>query len=160
MTDAWRFKIYGPDGTLKRIISRPTERKRVTESDRRAEEEKLREMYRKQGLPASVIQTVIGRMQFAEYFPVFASLTLGPQGSLWVQTLLTGQEIAAQGAAIAARDMGSRKWEVFGADGHYLGSVTFPAKFEPMSVVGDRFYGVAKDALDVETVQVYQVVMN
>jgi hypothetical protein len=97
-------------------------------------------------------------MEFAGYFPAFTSLVLGPKDSLWVQTLLPDEELTALGATLALEDMGSRVWGVFGADGHYLGTVAFPTRFQPIRAVGDRFYGVATDDLDVQSVKVFRVV--
>lgn len=158
MDDAWRFKVYGPDGDLKSIVSRPFDRERVTERDKRAVEDGLRDMYRKQGVPAQVSQAVIDRMGFADYFPTFTSLALGPRMSLWVRMLRSTEALVAQGRMVAVKDMGSRTWGVFGADGHYLGTVTFPVDFQPVRVVGDRFYGISRDDLDVQSVEVFRVV--
>jgi hypothetical protein len=47
---------------------------------------------------------------------------------------------------------------VFDADGQYLGVVSFGVRFQPLRVIGERFYGVARDELGVQAVSVYQLI--
>lgn len=160
MNSAWRFEVYGADRTLERVVSRPFERKPVTERDKQAVRGGLREMYRTQGVPPQAYEALISAMEFADYFPAFASVAFGPAGSLWVQNLLSDDELSAQGATVAVLDMGSTEWGVFDADGRYLGTVAFPGTFQPVRVIGDRFFGIARDDFDVQSLKVYRVVMN
>ncbi len=49
-------------------------------------------------------------------------------------------------------DFGGSNWDVFDADGRFLGEVAMPPRFTPRALLGDRIYGVARDALDVQYV--------
>jgi 6-bladed beta-propeller len=160
VSDAWRFEIHGADGGLQQTISRPFHRRPVTERDKEAVAEGLRQMYRTQGVSKEVADAVVSEMEFAESFPTFVSVVLGPNGSLWVQNLASEDEPAARVASVEIEDMGSTEWGVFGADGHYLGSARFPVRFRPIRVKGDRFYGIALDELDVQSVKAFRVLMD
>ena len=161
MTDAWRFNLYDSVGVLQRIVTRPVDPRAVTARDRRDVEQALREMYRIQGVPPELVENVVEAMEFGERFPAFASLTHGPYGSLWIQTLLSEEELAERGGAtLFVDEMGSRVWDVVDSDGRYLGQVAFPTRFEPVRFLEDRFYGIERDDLDVESVRVYRVVTD
>ena len=54
--------------------------------------------------------------------------------------------------------MGSTTWSVFDQEGRYLGDVTFPGKYQPIRAMGDKFYGIARDELDVQSLKVYRIV--
>jgi len=54
--------------------------------------------------------------------------------------------------------LGSKEWKVFDPEGRYLGVVDFPPRFSPFRTLGDRFYGVALDELDVQSLKVFLVV--
>ena len=47
-------------------------------------------------------------------------------------------------------DIGAKDWDVFDAEGRFLGVVTMPPRFSPRSIVGDKIYGVFRDDLDVQ----------
>ncbi|HKJ01606.1 MAG TPA: 6-bladed beta-propeller [Longimicrobiales bacterium] len=157
MTDAWRFEVRDASGALEWIASRPTDVRRVTERQREAVRRSLREMYRRQGVPPALSQEVLDGMEFADDLPALASVTFGPYGSLWVQDFTPPDAFEDGRVRVSVHDMGSPSWSVFDAAGHYLGVVTFPVDFRPTRVVGDRFYGIARDALDVQTVRVFRI---
>ena len=79
---------------------------------------------------------------------------------MWVQNYRSGSELAGEDETFDIQDLGSPEWGVFDAEGRYLGSVTFPGKFQPIRSMGDRFYGVARDEMDVQSLKVFRVVMN
>ena len=158
MNDGWRFQIWAPEGTLSRIITRPVERKSVTERDIQVIKDFLMEQYRQLGLPAEAAQNAIAQMEFADHYPAFVSLALGPKGSVWVQHFRTGDELAGEGETFDIQDLGSTDWSVFDAEGRYLGVVTFPGKYQPIKAIGDRFYGIARDDMDVQSLKVYLIV--
>jgi hypothetical protein len=104
------------------------------------------------------MEALLQQYQFADYFPAFASLALGPEGSVWVQDLRSGTELGGEGQPFDIQDLGSTEWGVFDANGRYLGTVTFPGRYQPIRAIGDRFYGVARDEMDVQSLKVYRVV--
>ncbi|MCK5447141.1 MAG: hypothetical protein KAJ43_03315, partial [Gemmatimonadetes bacterium] len=52
---------------------------------------------------------------------------------------------------------GSDDWDVFDADGRYLGVVTMPDRFSAFSLKGDLLYGVWRDEFEVQYVKVYRI---
>ena len=103
-------------------------------------------------------------IRFRETYPAFANLEVGPRGTLWVQHLrdftnLTSAERAniqvnlfklQRGDVNSFEDAGAQFWDVFDADGRFLGVVTMPDRFVPHLFVGNNVYGVWRDDLDVE----------
>ncbi|HSM61250.1 MAG TPA: hypothetical protein VK849_10655 [Longimicrobiales bacterium] len=45
---------------------------------------------------------------------------------------------------------------VVDAEDRYLGSVTFPGKYQPIRAVGELFCGIARDDMDVQSLKVYR----
>jgi hypothetical protein len=155
---AMRFQVWGPQGTLERIITFPHEAKPVTERDKQVFLDAITEAARQQGAPPEAVQAFLQQAQFADNYPAFVSLALGPQGSVWVQRFLTGDELAGEEGTFDVQDIGSNTWDVFDDQGRYLGAMTFPGKYQPIRAMGDRFYGIARDDLDVQSLKVYRVV--
>ena len=160
MNHQWRFEVWNSDGTLARVINRPFERKPFTERDERVYKAGIMDLLRQQGVPAEAAQNVLGQMQFADYWPTFATLALGPLGSVWVQNVHSGSELAGEGETFDVQDLASTEWGVFDGEGRYLGPVTFPGKYQPIKAMGDRFYGIARDEMDVQSLKVYRVVTD
>ncbi len=160
MNDAWRFALWGPEGSLRRVVTRPYERKPFTDRDEQVFKDALRQLMRQQGAPAEAAQAFLAQVQFADYYPAFVSLALGPSGSLWVQHIRSGDELVGEEGTFDIQDLGSTDWSVFDDEGRYLGVVTFPGKYQPLRAIGDRFYGIARDELDVQSLKVYRVVTS
>ncbi len=158
MNDAWRFEVWAADGSLSRVITRPSERKPVTERDKQVFKDAIADLARQQGAPPQAVEALLQQMEFADYFPTFVTIALGPNGSVWVQNFRSGDELAGEGETFDVQDMGSTDWGVFDAEGRYLGIVTFPGRYQPIRAMGDRFYGVARDELDVQSLKVYRVI--
>ena len=49
-------------------------------------------------------------------------------------------------------------YDVFDSDGRYLGPVRLPIRFTPLEIGRDYVLGVAKDELDVEYIELYDLV--
>lgn len=89
----------------------------------------------------------LNRGFFAAVRPAVTGLLASPRGEVWTRRFDTGD--GWEGHA--------RTWDRAGADGAPLPSLVLPADFRPLRVVGERLYGVARDALDVERVEVYRL---
>jgi hypothetical protein len=144
--------IYTRDGTLERIIRRPSPQRPVTQADRDAFLRFLREGMTAQGVPPDQAQPFLDNVGFADFYPAFAALLGGPDASLWVQRIQTAEDVAAAGGEFDAQDVGSPTWDVFDANGRYLGPIELPARFTPLIARGDRLWGIWRDDLDVQHV--------
>jgi len=160
MNDEYRIMVNGPDGTLARIITRDVPGKPVEEADRNAILDALQEQYAQFGIPPAQIDQIMQGIGFAESYPAFGQLFLGPEGTLWVQRIRSARDMAEgaeEGFEFDPQDIGSPEWEVFDAEGRYLGIVTLPDRFRPVNVEGDEIYGVWMDELDVQYIMRLQV---
>lgn len=61
-------------------------------------------------------------------------------------------------ARLAGPGWPRQTWNIFDPDGVWLGELSLPERFDLRAVARGRLYGVARDELDVETVQVFRVV--
>ena len=153
MNDQYRILVNDPDGALARIITRDVVKKPVEESDRNAILSGMREQYAQFGIPPAQIEQIMQAIGFADTYPAFGQLFLGPGETLWVQRIQSAKDMAEgaeEGFEFNPQDIGSPEWEVFDAEGRYLGVVTLPDRFTPVNVKGDLLYGVWRDELDVQ----------
>jgi hypothetical protein len=153
MNDQYRILVNDADGVLTRIITREVERKPVEETDRNAILATLRDQYTQVGLAPAQIEQITQAIGFADFYPAFGQVFLGPGQTLWVQRIRSARDMAEgaeEGFEFDAQDIGSPEWEVFDEEGRYLGVVTLPDRFQPVNVKGDFLYGVWRDELDVQ----------
>ena len=153
VNDEYRIGIYD-SGALTGIIAMPFEPRTVTERDQETVLDGLMEFARRSGAPPAQLQGLRSIITFGETFPAFAALQVGPGGTLWVQHI---RDISSMSDAELANfnlleDTGAADWDVFDADGRYLGVVTMPDRFSPRLFMGDKLYGVWRDDLDVQYV--------
>lgn len=161
MNDDYRIGVYR-DGRLRRVFSKAFTRQRVTDADRRAVMEGLLGLFG-DNVPAGALDQLSSLIRFHETFPVFAAIEIGPEGSLWVQRarrpsdLVESIEPNLRGMELLQR-MGGRRWDVFDAEGRFLGPVEMPERFIPRYFAGEHVYGVSRDEYDVEYVVRLRVV--
>ena len=155
LNSIYRIEVRDPSGTLVRIVERPFEPKAVTQADQDAVMGAIRDLLGEQGLPPEAMDLITQQASFAETFPAFASILAGPDGSLWVQRLRSGSELG--GEDFNVQDLGSPVWDVFDAEGRYLGEVEVPARFQPLRFSADLVYGIGRDELDFAGLKKYSV---
>ena len=154
----YRMEVRAPDGVLRRVVARDFEQRPVTERDQSVILNAMRDAYADLGVPPAAMTALFEQTSFADYYPVFALVLAGPEGSLWVQRIKTGEDLVGEEGEFDALDLGSNEWEVFGSEGRFLRVTEFPARFQPLRTLRDRFYGVARDELDVQSLKVYRLV--
>ena len=154
----YRIEVRRADGTLVRVIRKPFERSPVTEADRQAYLRLFRDEWRRAGVPEAAMQLAEQTVEFADYYPAFARIKAGPGQTVWVQQVKTAALAQELGAALNFQDLGSPRWDVFDAEGRYLGVVEFPPNFAAITFNGDAVYGVLRDELDVQYVARFRVV--
>jgi hypothetical protein len=155
MSDQYRVLINAPDGTLSRIITRESTPKPVEERDRVAILRLMRQQYGEFGVPPAQIEQILQGVGFADFYPVFGQLFIGPEETLWVQRIRSARDMAGDAEEEIEFDpqaIGSPEWEVFDSEGRYMGVVTLPDRFQPVTVRGDHLFGIWRDELDVQYV--------
>ncbi|MGD2071684.1 MAG: hypothetical protein PVI57_23670, partial [Gemmatimonadota bacterium] len=160
MNAEFRIEMHAPGGMLERVVVLPREARSVTERDQQVLLDAVREAAMDQGAPPQAVEMMLSGATFADSYPFFASLLVGPEGTLWAQRVRTGDELTggAEEATFDPQDLGSTVWDVFDAEGRYLGEVEFPGRFQPLRVHGDRIYGVGRDAMDLQSLVAFDVV--
>lgn len=153
VSDSYRFGVYS-NGVPERIITKPFERQPVTENDQQAVVRFMEQRAIEQGAPPQALQQLRSIMAFGEFMPAFSAILSGPQGTIWVQHIQSAGDLSEEELASfdITQDAGAPEWDVFDADGRYLGVVTMPSRFTPRGFHGGKMYGVWRDELDVQYV--------
>jgi hypothetical protein len=155
MNDRFQILMSTPEGQLTRIIRKDVERKPVEEADQNAILRAMREQYQQFNVPPQAIEQLMQGIRFAEFYPAFGQLFVGPTGNLWVQRIRSARDMAGGAEEEVEFDpqaIGSPEWEVYDTDGRFLGIVTLPERFAPMDAAGNYLYGVWRDEVDVQYV--------
>jgi hypothetical protein len=148
----YSIQVYDSNGRLQRVVRRAFQQRPVTDGDRQAFLKFLEEAWGRAGVPPQVMPQLIQSVSFADVYPAFANLMGGPEGSVWVQRVQSADDVAARGGEFDVQDVGAPVWDVFDAEGRYLGALELPDRFTPMRIKGDRVWGVWRDDLDVQHV--------
>ena len=159
-TDQMRISAYDRSGRLKMIVSKSSPAVPVTEADRDAVRARFRRELERQAasthnteLPG-MIEPMIKNMEFGSVYPAYSGLLGGPDSTILVQRTVTVSEAAkaADTSGTASGNPLEPQWDVFDASGRYQGVIRLPAGFRLKAVLGDRFYGVVYDSLNVPSV--------
>jgi hypothetical protein len=148
----YSLEVRSVDGELVRIIRRPFRQRPITDSDQAELRRIVEGLWRDQGVPPEGMQMLSQALGFADFYPAYANLLGGPEGTLWVQRIQTPDEIREAGGEFDIQDMGSATWEVFDADGRYLGTLEMPPRFTPIAFIDGHLWGVLRDEMDVQYV--------
>jgi len=161
MSDAYRIGIY-ESGSLTRVFSKVFTPVRVTDADRRAVMQGLLGAFGGD-VPQGALDQLSSLIRFHETFPVIAAVTVGPEGTYWVQRTRPAGEIVGliepnlRSLALLQR-MGGPRWDVFDSQGRFLGPVQLPDRFIPRLFRDDLVYGVWQDELGVDYVMRLRIV--
>jgi hypothetical protein len=153
-----RFEVreYALDGSLRAIARARHEPQRIEREHVDAAYQLLHERSSQEFIRTAVAQAfrnfslsgtmpALGRWAWERVRmqrPDYSTIQVDEVGNIWVV------EYAAPG-------VGRRSWAVFEPEGRLLGSVLFPALFEPFHIGDDFVLGWTLDELDVVTVEMY-----
>ncbi len=160
VSDEYRIGVYAPGGILERIITMPFEQETVSERDKRAVMGFLEEAWLQAGVPPQALTQLRGIVQFGEFFPAFAQIRSGPQGTFWVQHYRSVGDMSDEELENynVLEESGAPDWDVFNSEGRFLGRVTMPDRFAPRVFKDENIYGVWRDELDVQYVMRLRIV--
>lgn len=136
VTDRYRLTRYRFDGTVDRVVERPTRPRPVSAEQRR----KMLESYRG-------FQQTGGRIdesRIPKTHPVIMSFFAGDDGTLWVLPFRGGEPVM----------------DVFAGDGTYLGEALLPRRLQPSPAPafrGDRMASVVVDGDGVQSVMLLRI---
>lgn len=147
--DEYRIHVYS-NRRLERIITRPFDRRPVSDSEREAIKERFYAGPPAQA-PREAVDLLWSRTQIHDFFPAFQDLAIGPLGSLWTRRVQPVSELS-EVEDFDIDNLGAPEWDVFDSEGHFLGVLTMPRRFKPMLFRADKIYGVWRDDLDVQYV--------
>jgi hypothetical protein len=153
----YRIEVRDAAGVLQRIVKKSFVPKPVTDAEKQAMLDAIRRMMVEQsGAPPATIDQLLQNASFADHYPALAQVLTGPDGTVWVQHVRGAAEMAASGE-VDLQDLGSGEWDVFDAEGHFLGVISLPERFQPMRIDDESFWGVQRDELDVPSVVRYRL---
>jgi hypothetical protein len=154
-TTAYLLHLLAPDGSEMRRIARAPEPRAVTEADREAARERVREASRSSGgiriggaapdeeAREKMLQQRLEKMTFADVVPRIVDLRVDPAGRIWVAV---SEDVADEMARI----------DVYDRDGTLLGELRdFP--LPDVFLGADRIGLLQRDELDVQQVVVLQL---
>jgi hypothetical protein len=150
MNSAYRIEVRSGDGKVERIVTKPFLRAPVTDTDKETFRGLMREQYVKAGVPPAQLDMVMNMVQFGTHYPAFYRLLGGPNGTLWVQHIVSGEQMEAAGAEFDVQNLGAPTWDVFDGQGRFLGVVRMPDRYQPLLIRNDLVYGMWRDEDDVQ----------
>jgi hypothetical protein len=165
MNDVYRVEIHSSAGFLERIITKSFAPRAINESD----QELMRSLFDEQlraTVPPEAFEQASAQVDemvgFAESYPAYARILLGPGNSVWAQHVPSPSELSDEDRISwnfmdvltgvswnLIEDIGAQDWDVFDSEGRFLGVVTMPLRFTPHAIVGDKIYGVSRDGYPV-----------
>lgn len=155
----YRISVAGPDASVTRVITMPSEPIPVSQEDKEIITGMIMRLMEEQGVPPQALDGIEQGISFEDFFPAFTQMRNGPEQSLWVQRISVPSDMTddEQENWNPLLDQGSDEWDVFDAEGRFMGFVTMPDRFTPFSLRGDLLYGVWRDEFEVQYVKVYRI---
>ena len=154
VNDTYRIGVYAPGGTLQRVITKPATPGAISDADQQAMLHAFERLWKQFGLSPQQVAAAKQTIKFAERYPAYFQMLEGMDGSIWVQGIQSPTNLPPelQESYNPQLDLGTPEWDVFDAEGRYLGLVRMPARFQPLRFVGNDVYGIQRDDLDVQYV--------
>jgi hypothetical protein len=150
MTQDYRIEWRGTDGSVQRIITKPSPKRSVTEQDKDVFRGLLRDALTRLGASPASVDRQIDNLSFGPTFPAFNRIMEGPEATTLVQQIADLSDLERLDISEEmSRRLGSPSWDVFDPEGRFLGTINLPTRFTPIVWQPDAVYGRWLDDLDV-----------
>ena len=146
--DRNEVRVFGSGGRLERIVRWSAPQEPISEEDW-AQYERWRSASIEED-PAGPLIPTRGEHP-STLRPAYSDLMLDDEGNVWVLSSYVDPFVADPEHAPPQR------WTVLDPEGRWLGELTMPARFALKSVEGGLAMGVARDTLDVESIQLLRI---
>ena len=148
-----RIAVSDPAGATRLVFTLPMRPVTLSESEREAVRNGLRASVTRQGMPEAVADQLLAAVSFWDALPMIADLLPGPEGTIWVQRAAPPEAMRFDKLNMYRTDsFRGDGWDVFDADGRYLGPVRFPSGVHLFTIRDGLLYGVRLDELDVPSI--------
>jgi hypothetical protein len=148
---SYEVRILDPTGVAEAIIRRSQAPLQVTAADIQAYgEAQLAPFDPEQGGSGDAnarrrVERRVAEMPFPTHMPAYEGFLVDGGGGLWVDGYNRPGDA-------------THRWDVFDAEGRWLGALTMPLRFSPLDIGSDYVLGLWRDADDVEHVRMYELV--
>lgn len=139
---------YAADGSVAAIYRVERPRRLITELE--IEQQRLRLAEQVKQLPAPIDQAVADAMagvSVPRVYPAHDRMLVDAVGAIWLR-----EDIGPRRTMVE-----NHRWTVLDRDGHWLGTVTTPARLEVQQISRDRIVGIWRDINDVEHLRVHRL---
>ena len=169
----YRIDVWDPLGVFVRSVRRTHDSIAITDEDIEAYKEQVRILYdtlsrMPEAQREPQLRQFLDRIQGQAALPMpglrppLKTLLVASDGAVWVERL-DGREPAEWWLERSIGGFGKTPgvetdWDIFSANGRFVGSVRLPVRFRPMAVSETSVVGVQRDEFDVEYVVRYRVV--
>lgn len=144
---AYELRRFDGAGNLRSILRRPGSRSRITGAVKAAF---LASLERETDNPAML--AMLERAVFPDSLPATAGVWASEgDGHLWVGVI---------DPQLPWRLEAPNAWDVFAADGAYVGRLAIPVGLRPTRIITDYVYGTWQDELEVAHARRYRIVRN
>lgn len=150
----WEVSCYARDGALRTRTLRATSPGPVTEDDKRVFREGFLRANR--GVPRDRAEATARSFPIAERRSAMGRFVPATTGELWVGEFVISDEVFLGRTGLGSPDAATT-WTVLAPDGRWIADVVLPARFTLLDAGPDYVAGVARDADDVERVEVYRL---
>ena len=152
----WDIGVWDVSGRMVQRIQRVWDPVPVTSAHRAAYTETLIEQGRGDPRLEDAYRRIADEMAYPSSHPAHARIIVDATGVLWVERPQT-EPPWSEGIDYNPVPAYPGKWDLFATDGAWLTYVAVPARFRVMDIGSDYVAGVAKNELDVERVQVWEL---
>jgi hypothetical protein len=146
-SDTYEIRVLAPDGTLRRLIRYAQPPRPVTDADKEAYAERLKD-FRMPG-PANAMMDQFRKamtdVEYPETMPAYGQISVDADQNLWVADVTAGSDAPT-------------RWSVFDPQGRLRGFVTTPPRFQVRDIGADYVLGAMTDETEIERVLLYQLI--
>lgn len=148
----YSLHVRGVDGGVTTVLRREFTRRPVRDTEIRSMLDAFRTAWDEAGIPPEASDQFLANIEFEEQWPALAALQSGPDGTVWVQRVDPEMTMDLAAQDLMAFQPGSQDWDVFDAEGRYLGVVEMPEGLMPSRITSDLIVGIHRDDLGVQRI--------
>lgn len=137
------YEVRNADGALLRIVRARRPPRPVTDAD----VAKLKEPDPDADPGSEALWArVLAAIEYPTHFPAYAGIVVDDGGHVWIREYVWPEDATTP-----------QQWQVFDAEGRWLGDVSMPAGFTALHIGADEVLGIHRDDMDVEHLQAYRL---